>query len=83
MKLLEGGEHCAMINKSAKLNDSKCSKKYLFVCKMKSSVNGFQTVLTLGDHLENIEKQMRDLKMNMTHVNNLIQNLRTTPTQED
>ena len=29
MKLLEGGEHCAMINKSAKLNDSKCSKKHM------------------------------------------------------
>eukprot|EP00092_Neocalanus_flemingeri_P012622 GFUD01013604.1.p1 GENE.GFUD01013604.1~~GFUD01013604.1.p1 ORF type:complete len:435 (+),score=106.74 GFUD01013604.1:103-1407(+) len=70
-----GGEHCAMINKSAKLKDSKCSKKFLFVCKMGSSEDGFQSVLTLGDHLGNMEKDIRDLKVNITNVNKMVENL--------
>ena len=71
-----------MINKSTKLNDSKCSKKLLFVCKMDSYKEGFQHTLTLGDHLENIEKDILDLKMNITNVREMVENLPTTQSED-
>jgi len=64
----QGGEHCAMINKSRKMNDAPCSKKFLFVCEMPRSENGFIPVLTLGDHLANIDKEIQIIKANITEV---------------
>ena len=64
----QGGEHCAMINKSRKMNDALCSKKFLFVCEMPTSENGFVPVLTLGDHLTNIDKDIQIIKANLTEM---------------
>ena len=76
-----GGQHCAMINKmrSRMMIDSKCSKKFLFVCEMASSEEGFVPVLTLGDHLENIEKEIQELKVNIRDMNEVVKSLQTSP----
>ena len=80
MSCILGGEHCAKIDKKSKLmNDSKCSKKFLFVCEMDSSEEGFVPVLTLGDHLGNIEKEIKQLKVNITDMNEVVKSLQTSP----
>ena len=79
MSCILGGEHCAMINKMRMMNDSKCSKKFLFVCEMASSEGGFVPVLRLVDNLENIEKEIRELKVNITDMNEVVKSLQTSP----
>ena len=68
-----------MINKKRMLNDSKCSKNFLFVCEMASSEEGFVHVLTLGDHLGNIEKEIKELKVNITDMSEVVKSLQTSP----
>ena len=68
-----------MLNKNAgsdteKLNDAGCSRQMLFICKMEAKKNGFDRNLKLSDHLYNVEKDIIDLKMNLT----LLQELFTT-----
>lgn len=59
------GEHCAFFYKS-KMNDVKCTRQYLFVCKMRAKKNEFKNRLKLSDHLYNIEKDLIDVKMNLS-----------------
>ena len=72
-----------MINKSKKMNDAKCSNKYLFVCQMLPSKNGFLPVLTLGDHLTNIERDIERVKSNITDMNEVLNRRSVNPDSND
>ena len=74
------GEHCAMFH-NEKLNDVNCNRQLMFVCKMKSRKDGFKNELKLSDHLYNIEKDIIDVKMNLTILNEILQNTTTSTTQ--
>ena len=49
-----------------KLEDVYCNSRKMFICKMASVRNGFLNQLSLADHLYNLEKDIVDLKINMT-----------------
>ena len=49
-----------------KLNDVYCNKKKMVICKMAAVKNGFLNKLKLADHLHNLEKDVIDLKINIT-----------------
>ena len=61
-----------MFNKS-KFSDVRCIAQMMFVCKMRSRKNGFKNEMRLSDHLYNIEKNILDLKLNITLIQKLIQ----------
>ena len=77
-----GQEDCAMFY-NEKLNDAKCSSKHMFICKMSSKKNGFKNEMKLSDHLYNIENDVMELKMNMTLLNDAVQQLNTSSTTQD
>lgn len=52
----------------SKLIDVYCNKKKMVICKMAAVPNGFINQLNLADHLHNIEKDVVDLKVNMTRL---------------
>ena len=49
-----------------KLNDVYCNAKKMVICKMTAVKNGFLNQLKLADHLHNLEKDVIDLKINIT-----------------
>ena len=49
-----------------KLVDVHCNTKKMVLCKMAAVRNGFLNDLELADHLHNIEKNVIDLKVNIT-----------------
>ena len=49
-----------------KLVDVHCNTKKMVLCKMAAVKNGFLNELKLADHLHNIEKDVIDLKVNIT-----------------
>ena len=49
-----------------KLVDVNCNSSKMFICKMPSVRNGFLNQLNLADHLHNLEKDIVDLKINLT-----------------
>ena len=49
-----------------KLSDVYCNSRKMFICKMGAVRNGFLSQLNLADHLYNLEKDIVDLKVNMT-----------------
>jgi len=67
----QGGEHCAMFNKS-KFNDARCVTQMMFVCKMGEKKHGFKNEMKLSDHLYSIEKNILDLKVNLTLLEKLM-----------
>ena len=50
----------------SKLSDVYCNSRKMFICKMGSVRNGFLSQLNLADHLSNLERDIVDLKVNMT-----------------
>lgn len=52
-----------------KLYDVNCNRRNMFICKMPSKPNGFKNELKLSDHLYNIEKDIIDIKLNLTLIN--------------
>ena len=50
----------------SKLNDVYCNSRKMFICKMTAVRNGFLSQLKLADHLYNLEKDIVDLKINIT-----------------
>ena len=65
-----------------KLNDAWCNGKNMFICKMSSKKDGFKNEMKLSDHLFNIEKDVMEIKMNMTLLNEAVQQLNTTSSPE-
>ena len=71
-------EDCAMFHDN-KLQDVHCNKKKMVLCKMAAVRNGFLNELDLADHLHNIEKDVINLKINIT----LLQQQLQDASQED
>ena len=66
-----------MFNKS-KFNDARCLTQMMFVCKMSEKKNGFKNQMKLSDHLYNIEKNIIDLKVNLTLLERLMRTEETS-----
>ena len=64
------------------MNDTKCKRQNLFVCKMRAKKNEFRNKLKLSDHLYNIEKDLIDVKLNLSLLGDEIykSTTSTTPT---
>ena len=62
-----------------KLVDVHCNTMKMVLCKMTAVRNGFLNELELADHLHNIEKDLIDLKINITLLQQQIEEAR----QED
>ena len=66
-----------MFNKS-KFNDARCVTQMMFVCKMSKKKNGFKNQMKLSDHLYSIEKNIIDLKVNLTLLEKLMRTKETS-----
>ena len=61
-----------------KLYDVNCNRRNLFICKMSSKPNGFKNEMKLSDHLYNIEKDIIDIKLNLTLVSDKLKETKTS-----
>ena len=66
-----------------KLNDVHCNRKNMFICKMPSKKDGFKNEMKLSDHLYNIEKDVMDIKMNLTLLNESVQQMNNTTSKPE
>ena len=78
-----GVEQCAVLLKSNKLNNVKCDELHHFVCKMDISHNSFQSNLSLSDHLSIMDKEIQELKVNLSKVDAKIKTIETSTQADD